>query len=232
MKKFIFAFISLVVTCDINGQTEDFFMGATFSFHNETRSKLIYGPGYEERSSFTQFFGYGIRMQKRFKETWGLNIGSNYVERKYNMKVPFDHCYFLKPGEGCTHILAHVDGYGYKTIEIPLGVNKYLVTKNKWTIYINLNIVTAIDLQSFYKPYIPIMEKQTINEINLFSSSLTNSIGFGYYLTERLMLNIEPFIRLIHTQRIDPILITGNEKRWTYFDNFGSHLLLLYRLNN
>jgi hypothetical protein len=191
---------------------------------------MIYGPGFEERNSLTQFFGTGIRLQKKFKETWGINIGVNYVKRQYEMIVPFNHCYFLQPGQGCTYILAHVDRYGYKTIEIPLGINKYLVTKDRWELYINLNTIIAYDFQSFYNPYIPKMETKTINEVNLFSSSLTSSVGFAYNLTKKIKINIEPFIRIIHTQRIDQILITGNEKNWTYFDNFGGHLLLLYRL--
>ena len=220
----------LLTTSTIFGQTNDFFIGPAFSFHNETRSKMIYGPGHEERNSSTQFFGTGIRMQKKFKNTWGLNFGLNYIKRQYEMIVPFDHCHFLEPGEGCTYILAHVDKYGYKTIEIPLGINKYLITKDKWELYININTVTAYDFQSFYNPYIPKMETKTNSEINLFSSSLTSSVGFAYNLTDKIKINVEPFIRLIHTQRIDPILITGYEKRWTNFDNFGGHFLLLYRL--
>jgi len=227
---FLVFVMTLLTTSTILGQTNDLFMGITFSFHNETRSRMIYGPGYEERNSFTQFFGTGIRMQKKFKETWGLNFGLDYVKRQYEMKVPFDHCYFLLPGEGCTYILAHVDRFGYKTIEIPLGINKYLIIRDKWELYVNLNAITAYDFQSFYHPYIPKMETKTHREINLFSSSLTSSFGFVYNLTNKIKINIEPFIRLVHTQRIDPILITGYEKKWTYFDNFGGYFLLLYRL--
>lgn len=214
------------------GQTGDFFVGPSISFHNEFRSKMIYGSGREERNSFTQFFGTGIRMQKRFRPTWELNIGINYVKRFYEMIVPYDHCQFLKEGEGCTYILAHVDRYGYKTIEIPLGINKYLLTKGRWEMYGNLNAVTAYDIQSFYNPYIPESEIKKINEFNFFSGSLTGSMGVGYNLTDQLRLNIEPFVRLIHTQRIDPILITGYEEAWTYFDNFGVHILLMLRMGN
>jgi len=220
----------VLTTSTFFGQTNDLFVGTAFSFHNEIRSKIIYGPGREERNSSTQFFGTGIRMQKKFKNTWGINFGLNYVKRQYEMIIPFNHCYFLGPNEDCAYILAHVDKFGYKTIEIPLGINKYLITKDKWELYININTVTAYDFQSFYNPYIPKMETKTNNEINLFSNSLTSSLGITYNLTKKLKINIEPFIRIVHTQRIDPILITGYEKKWTNFDNFGGHFLLLYRL--
>jgi len=212
------------------GQTNELYFGATISFHNEIRSRMIYGPGYEERTSVTQFFGTGIKIQKKFKKTWGYNIGLNYVKRQYEMVVPFDHCYFSQQGEGCTQILAHVDKYGYKTFEIPLGINKYFVNKDNWELYINLTAITAIDFQSYYYPYIPEMETKKNNNISLFSGSLTSGLGLGYNITKKVKINIEPFIRLIHIQREDPILITGYEEKWTYFDNFGGQLSLLFKL--
>lgn len=231
MKPTILMVVTILLTTSASfGQTNDLYIGPVFSFHNETRSRMIYGPGYEKRNSSTQFFGTGIRMQKKFKSAWGLNFGLNYVKRRYEMIVPFNHCFFLEPGEGCTYILAHVDKYGYKTIEIPLGINRYLIIKDKWELYINVNGVTAFDFQSFYNPFIPKIGTKTNKETNRFSTSLIGSLGFSYNLTDKIKINVEPFIRLVHTQRIDPILITGHEKRSTNFDNFGGHFLLLYRL--
>lgn len=231
MKRIIFISTIIWITVSTSyGQTNELYFGATISFHNEIRSRMIYGPGYEERTSVTQFFGTGIRIQSKFKKNWGYNIGLNYVKRQYEMVVPFDHCYFSQQGEVCTQILAHVDKYGYKTFEIPLGINKYLVNKDNWELYINLTVITAIDFQSYYYPYIPEMEIKKNNNISLFSGSLTSGLGLGYDITEKIKINIEPFIRLIHIQREDPILITGYEEKWTYFDNFGGQLLLLFKL--
>ncbi len=168
-------------------------------------------------------------MQKQFNSFLGLNVGLNYVERQYEMTVPYNHCFF----EGhCTKILAHVNKYGYKTIEIPLGVNLYVVSNNKWELYFNANGVTAFDFQSIYHPYLPKTEARTINEFNFFSGSLTTGLGLGYCLSEKIKINMEPFVRIIHAQRTDPILITGYEERRTNFDNLGLHLLLLYRLTD
>ena len=231
MKRIIFAITILLVTISVSfGQTNELYLGVTMSLHNEIHSKMIYGSGYEERTSTTQFLGAGFRLQKKFKKTWGFNIGLNYVERQYEMIVPFDHCYFLQQGEGCTNILAHVDKYGYKTFEIPFGISKDVVNKDKWELYINLTLITAIDFQSFYNPYIPEMETVKNNNINIFSGSITSGLGFGYNVTKNIKINIEPFIRLIHTQRADPILITGYEEEWTYFDNSGVHLSILLKL--
>lgn len=166
-------------------------------------------------------------MQKQFNRFLGLNVGLNYVERQYEMTVPYNHCYFE---EFCTSILAHVDRYGYKIIEVPLGVNLYLVSNDKWELYFNANGITAFDFQSVYHPYLPKTEARTNNDLNFFSGSLTTGLGVGYHLTEKVKINMEPFIRVIHAQRADPILITGYEKKWTNFDNLGLHLLLLYRL--
>lgn len=74
------------------------------------------------------------------------------------------------------------------------------------------------------------MEMKKNNEVNWFSNSLTSGLGFGYNVTKKLKINIEPFVRLVHTQRIDPILITGYEEKRTNFDNYGGHLLLMIRL--
>lgn len=230
MKRLLIIATILLTTSAIHGQTHSFYIGPAISFDNETRSKMIYGPGLEERSSSTRSFGTGIRMQKKFKETWGLNFGLNYVRRQYEMIVPYNHCYFLKPGEGCAYFLAHVDKYGYKTMEIPLGINKYLISKDKWELYINVNAITAFDFQSFYNPYLPKSGTKTKKGINFFSGSLTSSVGLAYNITDKIKINMEPFIRVAHTQRIDPILTTGYEEKWTRFDNLGWHFLVLYRL--
>lgn len=211
-------------------QTQDFFIGPSFSYHHEYRSKMIYGPGYEERTSATQFFGAGIRLQKKFHERWGLNTGLNYVERQYEMRVPFDYCFFSQPGEFCMDYLAHVDQYGYKTIEIPIGINSYLICSKSFELYANLMTLTAFDFQSYYLPYHSKSGMERNNDLNLFSGSLTASLGFGIPLTERLKINFEPFIRLVHAQRLDPILITGYDNKLSSFDNYGGHFLLLYRL--
>lgn len=209
------------------GQTKDLYVGPAVSYHHETRSRMIYGPGLEERSSTTQFLGVGLRMQKQFNRLLGLNVGLNYVERQYEMIVPYNHCYFE---EFCTYILAHVDSYGYKTIEIPLGVNLYIISDEKWELYVNASAITAFDFQAIYHPYLPKTEVRTTNDFNFFSGSLTTGLGLGYHLTEKVKISMEPFIRVIHAQRADPILITGYEKKWSNFDNLGLHLLLLYRL--
>lgn len=231
MKKILLLFGAVYLSCLASyGQTAKLYVGPSLSFHQEERSRMIYGPGYEERNSLTHFFGAGVRVQKKFKNSWGLHTGFNLVTRQYKMTVPFDHCFFLEEGQNCLLFLAHVDSYGYKTIEIPIGINKYLVTNNKFELYLTLTALTAFDYQSFYNPYLPKTEKEISHSINLFSNSFTGGLGLGYSLTERIKLNAESFVRFIHRQRKDPILFTGYEKEWTHFDNLGGHLLLLYRL--
>ncbi|HLT06278.1 MAG TPA: hypothetical protein VK014_02065 [Cyclobacteriaceae bacterium] len=227
MKKNLLLTLFFIATSVTLAQNYGLYIGPAVSYHHENRSRMIYGPGLEERSSTTQFLGTGLRMQKQFNRLFGLNMGLNYVERQYEMIVPYNHCNFE---EFCTYILAHVDRYGYKTIEIPLGVNLYVVSNNKWELYFNANGVTAFDFQSIYHPYLPETEARTINEFNFFSGSLTTGLGLGYHLTEKVKISMEPFIRVIHAQRSDPILITGYEKKWTNFDNLGLHVLFLYRL--
>lgn len=227
MKKNLLLTLFFIATSVTLAQNYGLYIGPAVSYHHENRSRMIYGPGLEERSSTTQFLGTGLGMQKQFNRLFGLNMGLNYVERQYEMIVPYNHCNFE---EFCTYILAHVDRYGYKTIEIPLGVNLYVVSNNKWELYFNANGVTAFDFQSIYHPYLPKTEARTINEFNFFSGSLTTGLGLGYHLTEKVKISMEPFIRVIHAQRSDPILITGYEKKWTNFDNLGLHVLFLYRL--
>jgi hypothetical protein len=222
--------MAMLVNTSLMAQSDRLYIGPAFSWQGESRSRMIYGPGYEERNSSTRLYGYGIRVQKKFRGTWGLNAGINYVRRHYEMKVPFNHCAFLEPGQGCTFILAHVNEYGYKTIEIPVGINKYLVTKDRWELYSNLNIATAIGYASYYGAYMPDMGMLENRELSLFSGSLTGSVGLAVNIVPGIKVGFEPFIRLVHVQRTDPILSTGYEKRWTYFDNFGGNFLLLFRI--
>jgi hypothetical protein len=212
------------------GQTNNLFIGPALSFHNETRRDMIYGPGYEEKNSFTQFLGTGLRLQKKFKKSWGLTLGLTYVKRQYRMMLPFNHCYFLPPGQGCPLILAHLDRYGYKTLELPVGINQYLLSKNKLELYLSLTALTAFSFQAVYNSQVPFIGTKRMNAIHYFSTSLTSSLGVGYRLSENVKLIIEPFVRLMHRQRKDSILFVAYEDRLTHFDNFGAHLYFMFRL--
>jgi hypothetical protein len=227
--RLLFIALSMLTVSTSYGQANEWFIGPVLSFHSETRSKMVYGPGRVERSSVTQFPGAGIRIQKRFNKSLGFNTGLAYVKRHYQMSVPYNHCYFLQPGEGCTKILMHVDKYGYQTLEIPLGINGYLMGNSRLELYVNATALTAFSFQSFYQPSAA-PRTETISKPGWFSHSLTSSLGVGYKLTDKIKLSIEPFVRLIHTQKTDPVLITGYENRRTYLDNLGAHIVLLTRL--
>jgi len=232
MKKATLILTAILLTGSaVFGQTDDFFVGPAFSVHNEIYLERAY-DGFEiyEKNAVAQSFAAGVRMQKKLKGDWGLNFGLNYMERAYETIVSYDHCYFSEPGLPCDFILKSIDKYGYKTIEIPLGVNKYLVTKEKWELYVNVNAITAYDVYSFYDPRLQGTETVSHNEINFSSSSLTSSAGLAYNLTNKFKINFEPFIRMIHLQRVDPVLRKNEIIKWTHFDNFGGHFLVLYRL--
>jgi hypothetical protein len=212
------------------GQQNNIYLGTSTSFHYETRSRMIYGPGRVERTSATSFLGTGIRLHKKVGHRWGVTTGATYVKRHYEMIVPFSFCSFLEPGEGCPYILATVSEFGYKTVELPLGINKYVLDIKKFELYLNLTYVVAFDLQSYYHSAIPAVGIKKLNKTQVFSNSVLSGFGCSYHLTENIKLTVEPFIRLVHTQRHDPILITGYEKRRTNLDNYGCHLLLMLRI--
>lgn len=233
MKKVTLILTAILLTSSaVFGQTDDFFVGTAVSIHNEIYLERA-SNGFEiyEKNAVAQSFAAGVRMQKKLKGDWGLNFGLNYMERAYETLVLYNHCYLTFQSEfPCDTRARYLDKYGYKTIEIPLGVNKYLVTKEKWELYINVNAVTAYDFHSFYNPSSQETETITHNKINFSSSSLTSSAGLAYNLTNKLKINFEPFIRLIHLQRTDPALRNNDIIKWTHFDNFGGHFLVLYRL--
>ena len=109
MKTNLLLTLLFIATSVTLAQNKGLYIGPAVSYHNETRSRMIYGPGLEERSSTTQFFGTGLRMQMQFNRLFGLNMGLNYMQRRYEMTVPYNHCYFE---EFCTAILAHVELIG------------------------------------------------------------------------------------------------------------------------
>lgn len=223
-------FCFFILSSVVWGQNANFYIGPTVSYHKEKRSRTIYGPGNEKRSSETEFFGWGVQAQKRVHKYIGLNIGLNHVKRHYDMKVPYNHCFDLPPGTGCTNILAHVNNFGYKTLEMPIGISAYPVSTKKFELYLKLNVVPAIDYQSYYQPS-PLSSTQhtSINkEWNYFGTSVITAAGVGVNLTKNLKVNAEPFLRLVHYQRNDPIIITGEHQRRTKYDNFGAHMMLSY----
>lgn len=229
-KTFLLGLYFVIISASVFGQSNGLYIGGVVSHHSEASSIMIYGPGLEARNGQTRFIGTGIELNKQFNSKWGMSLGINYVNRHYEMKVPYNHCYFLEPEEACTYILAHVDGFGYKTIEIPIGISRYLVQRNKIGFFLSIAAMPAFDFQSYYNPYIPVSETETIKKINMFSGSIISSAGISYAVAERLLLTAEPFIRVLYLQREDNILIIGQERDWTYFDNFGIQFSMLFRL--
>lgn len=56
-------------------------------------------------------------------------------------------------------------------------------------------------------------------------------MGFGYRLTDGIKINIEPFVRLVHHQYLDPVLDMNCKKyKVAFADDFGGHLVFLVRL--
>lgn len=222
-----FCLILAIVFCGntfCSAQSNDISIGVVVSYHEESRKRTLDTNGDEKHSSI-DFFGAGIKLQKKFADSWRFSTGLNYVKRHYRMTVFYDHCYF---SEGdCELDLRSAHSYGYRTIEIPLGISKYLSAGDIWGFYTNLNIMTAIDFQSYYTGGGKI---SSTNELHFFSCSLTHNFGLTRNIMERFQLTFEPFIRLVNVQRDDPILILSTERKWTFFNNFGAHLLLLYSL--
>lgn len=211
-------------------QESGWYVGPVLSHHNEVRSRSIYGPGLEERSSETTFWSLGLRAERIIHRRVGIHVGLNYTRRHYEMTVPFSHCSFLGPGGLCTSILAHVDRYGYKTVEVPLGVTGYLIHTAKFQAYLGLSGVAAVSVQSFYSPFLPALEFMTLDETHYFGTSLLGNLGIGYSPVPGLRIAVEPFLRVTHRQRLDPILITGYESPHSRFANRGVRLVAAYRL--
>jgi len=208
-------------------QSGELSIGVDAAYHLETRTRTLETLNEAvERQSSTDFFGIGIALQKKFADTWGFNTGINYVQRQYNARVYFDHCYFAQPGQLCEDNLTTIDDYGYKTVEIPFGISRYISTGEKWELYLNVTLNTALYFQSFYNSSL----KYSTNEIHLFSGSLVQSIGLTRNINEKFKLTLEPFIRVINIQRDDPILILSSERKWTFLNNYGIHLLWLINL--
>lgn len=205
-------------------QSKEISIGIGLSYQNESRSRIYNN---EEKNSNSPTVGTGITLIKDFDTGWGMKFGMDYIKRKYEMETPYNHCYFYKSGV-CTDDIRAVKSYGYQTMELSFGIVRYIVSNDKWQSYLNINAVTAFDYKSFYNEEYSDANKAT-NEINLFSGSITCNIGFERKISERVVLNIEPFVRLVHNQREDQILY-GTQKKWTSFDNFGLQLCVMHSL--
>ncbi|PRY87954.1 hypothetical protein CLW00_10574 [Mongoliibacter ruber] len=223
MKFLTFAFLlSFLFPAKLMSQDKsgDFYLGISTTFHTEERSRTIYGPGWEERQSINQYFGYGIRAGKKILKSWEVTLGLNYVTREYRMSVPFDHC-SLQPGQPCAHILMHTDRYGYRNIEGQLGINKYVLQRKKWDLFLSGSVVTASSLSSYYRNQFNTSKKFENRSQNRFGTSWLGGMGIGYKPNPGIKFTLEPFVRIAHEQRIDPIIITGHEEARSSFDNYG-----------
>jgi hypothetical protein len=203
-------------------QNKNFFIGPVVSFQQENRTLSVFNRA--DESSANAFFGAGVRLQKRISNTWGLNTGFNYVTRSYDMVLNFDFCHFA---DYCPEIYSFTKRFGYKTIEVPLSLNKYIISNQKWELYLHAGLLGAVDFQSFYDDGFHHFKNKGWN---LFSASATGGVGAGYRLSPKISVNLGTFVRLAHTQRPDVYLWEGAGKKWTYFDNFGGNLMVLFQI--
>ena len=218
---FPFVLVFLIPTKSMSqDNTGDFYMGISTTYHTEERTRRIYGPGWEERQSNNQYLGYGIRAGKKIFKSWEVTLSINYVKREYRMSVPFDHC-SLQPGQICNDILLHTDRYGYRNIEGQLGINKYVLQGKRWDVFLSSSIVTAWSISSYYGNQFNSSDKFENNSGDFFGTSWLGGMGIGYKLTPKVKFTLEPFVRLAHKQRIDPIILTGYEEARSNFDNHG-----------
>lgn len=207
------------------GQSKDISVGIGLSFQRDLQSRNYNN---EEKSSFNNSLGTGIKMIKDFNTKWGLKIEADYIKRSYEMEIPYSHCYFAEPGEQCTAIMTYLESYGYQTMGFNFGIIRYIKRNDKWKSYLNINVGTAFDFKSFYNDKYRNVE-ESLNELNIFSGSLICNIGLERKLTDQIKLNIEPFVRVVHIQREDEILYE-TQKNLTGFDNFGIQLFLMFGL--
>lgn len=208
-------FLTTTIVC--LGQSKDISIGAGLSFHNEL---FHYN---EETKSLNQSFGTGIKLIIDFNPDWGYKIEADYIKRIYENES-YNPCYF---GPDCLPAFFPLRNHGYHTLEFNNGLIRYLKRNDKWQTYLNINLGTAIDFKSFYNRTWG--RKLTLNGLNLFSGSMTFNFGYERKLSEQISLNIEPFVRVLHIQRIDKA-IYDTHKGLSSFDSFGIQLFIMHGL--
>jgi len=91
-----------------------------------------------------------------------------------------------------------------QTNEFSIGID--YSAHNEWEIYLKLNGAIAINLKSNYiESYRAVTNSE--RKFSLFSGSLISNAGLGFKFNDELKLRIEPYLRLIHKQKIDPVLL-------------------------
>lgn len=223
MHKIWVIFLFIIFTANGFAQSPNRLYGISFQSQNEIRSRMIYQSPFNDNKKVDYSFGAGIRVQDKLNADWGYTIGLNYIKKTYNMRMFYDHCFDLPSGYACNMILTSVPKFGYHTIELPMGINRYFKIKNKFQFYTSLTGIICYDFQSFYGT-------QKLNKIHLFSGSIVGGVGTSYKISEGIKLAFEPFVRLLYKQKIDPIILVTLEKTWATFDNLGGSLVLMYTL--
>jgi hypothetical protein len=216
----LFAFLA---SSNIAFSQKAFFAGVNGTVYYETRTAKVYGPGFEERKSRVVNGSVGTRFLFMPSQKLKAGIGLSYLNRRYDMSRPFDHCYFNEPGAPCEFILAHVDQYNYKTIEIPLSLDFQFWTSTKWKAFAGLTWSSAYIVKATYHAKIPDLGTlEDERSLKLFSTSLIAQLTGSYQLNSRLALNAQPFMRIVNSQHGDPILFEQSSQ-WTTtrFDSFG-----------
>jgi hypothetical protein len=229
--RIVLAFYFASICFSSLGQTRQWFASGAAVLAMERREAKIYGSGIENRTSKTFNPGVGFRasyLRRKLK----FGMGMLFVIRKYDMTRPYDHCYFNRPGEPCDFVLAHVDKYSYKTIEIPLSIDTKLLERGKLIVFGGGAYRTAFVYNASYHSYYPSTgTKNETHSFERFSTSINFQVSLHYKLSDKVNLNAEPFARIRCRQRNDKILMEQTPG-WqsSSFDSFGLLIELAYRL--
>jgi hypothetical protein len=210
--KFILSVVVPIAFCPpALGQERHFFIGPALSLQQEKS----FGGG--------QSWGIGLRLQKKIDKHWELNTGIKAVNRHYRSNEQINLC-ALQPGVFCHFARYQVESYGYRTLEVPLGLNRYLIHRGQWEVYFQVNLLSAFDYRSYYGALTP-----ETNTLSYFSSSLTGGMGFSYRVSNGWRLTFEPFLRTVHHQRKDQVLVSRGNNQFSHVDNYGMTVLLMFR---
>ncbi|MDH5399805.1 MAG: hypothetical protein OEX02_16755 [Cyclobacteriaceae bacterium] len=197
-----------------HAQNKGLYLGASPSISYEKHTVGIYGvnnQGLEKRTSKTSNTGWGVKAMYAWQRS-SLGVGLAYVKRKYAVIRPYNHCFFNAPGEGCTFILAHVESYNYKTLEVPLFFNQKLFSFKGLTGSAGATWVNAFYYKREYEPYIPKTGTKVYqHDLTSFSKQINGQINIFWQASERWLFNLQPFVRFYARQRGDGILFEDSE---------------------
>ena len=192
------------------------------------KAEITYGP-YKIQNNTAFNFGVESILESGVFARVSVSAGLGYFRQRFNIKCPYDH-QILNPGTDSLPIVVSTSNYDYNLLRLPIGA-RYFFSSTASSLSFGIEYIPAFSMSGVYnggKPFESARYKQT--KFAFYSHALTLSARVPLKTKSVNRFNIEPFIRIIHSYKGDPVLFENDDQMIVRsFDAIG--VIIAYQFN-